>query len=94
MAAVLDELSGRLNCKPDEIAGRVEALQDEVKKLQTQLKKGAAGDLAGAADKLLAAAVETQRGEDHRRRDAGGAVGADATSNWTACDRRPAAPSW
>ena len=30
-----------------------------MKKLQTQLRKGTAGDLAGAADKLLAAAVET-----------------------------------
>ena len=58
-AALLDDLSGRLNCKPDEIAGRVAALQEEVKKLQTQLRKGTAGDLAGAADKLLAAAVET-----------------------------------
>ena len=57
-AALLDDLGGRLNCKPDEIAGRVAALQEELKKLQTQLKKGAAGDLAGAADKLLAAAVE------------------------------------
>jgi alanyl-tRNA synthetase len=57
-AALLDDLGGRLNCKPDEIAGRVAALQEEVKKLQTQLKKGTAGDLAGAADKLLAAAVE------------------------------------
>ena len=57
-AALLDDLSGRLNCKPDEIAGRIQALQDEVKKLQAQLKKGTAGDLAGAADKLLAAAVE------------------------------------
>ena len=57
-AALLDDLSGRLNCKPDEIAGRVAALQEEVKKLQTQLRKGTAGDLAGAADKLLAAATE------------------------------------
>jgi alanyl-tRNA synthetase len=57
-AALLDDLGGRLNCKPDEIAGRVAALQEEVKKLQTQLKKGAAGDLAGAADKLLATAAE------------------------------------
>ncbi len=56
--ALLDDLGGRLNCKPDEIAGRVAALQEEVKKLQTQMKKGAAGDLAGAADRLLAAAVE------------------------------------
>ena len=50
---------------------RVEALQEEIKKLQQQLKKGAAGDLAGAADKLLAAAVGGERGEGHRRRDAG-----------------------
>jgi alanyl-tRNA synthetase len=57
-AAWLDDLCGRLNCKPDEIAGRVAALQEEVKKLQTQVKKGTAGDLAGAADKLLATAVE------------------------------------
>ncbi len=56
-AALLDDLSGRLNCKPEEIAGRLAALQDEVKKLQTQIKKGTAGDLAGAADKLLAAAT-------------------------------------
>ena len=57
-AALLDDLSGRLNCKPEEIPNRIQALQDEVKKLQAQLKKGTAGDLAGAADKLLAAAVE------------------------------------
>ena len=57
-AALLDDLSGRLNCKPDEISNRIQALQDEVKKLQAQVKKGAAGDLAGAADKLLSAAVE------------------------------------
>jgi len=57
-AALLDDLGGRLNCKPDEIAGRVAALQEELKKLQTQLKKGAAGVWGAAADKLLAAAVE------------------------------------
>ena len=57
-AALLDDLSGRLNCKPDEMPNRIQALQDEVKKLQAQVKKGAAGDLAGAADKLLSAAIE------------------------------------
>ncbi len=57
-AALLDDLSGRLNCKPEEMPARIQALQDEVKKLQAQVKKGAAGDLAGAADKLLSAAVE------------------------------------
>src|SRR5262249_29548334 len=37
---------------------RVEALQEEVKKLQQQLKKGAATDLQGAGDRLLAGAAE------------------------------------
>ena len=57
MASVLDDLTGRFNCKPEEVAERVEALQDEIKKLQSQLKKGVAGDLNSAADKLLAAAT-------------------------------------
>jgi alanyl-tRNA synthetase len=59
-SALLDELTGRFNCKPEELPGRVEALQDEVKKLQQQLKKGAATDLQGAADKLLASATDVQ----------------------------------
>jgi alanyl-tRNA synthetase len=58
LAFVVDDLSGRLNCKPEEISARVEALQDEVKKLQSQLKKGTAGDLGSAADQLLASAAE------------------------------------
>jgi alanyl-tRNA synthetase len=58
LSAVVDDLTGRLNCKPEEIPARVEALQEEVKKLQAQLKKGTAGDLAGVADKLLAGATE------------------------------------
>jgi alanyl-tRNA synthetase len=37
---------------------RIDALQDEIKKLQKQLQKGAATDLAGAADKLLASAAQ------------------------------------
>ncbi len=58
LSGVVDELTARLNCKPDELPARVEALQEEVKKLQGQLKKGAAGDLAGAGDRLLASAAE------------------------------------
>jgi alanyl-tRNA synthetase len=58
LASVVDDLSGRLNCKPEEIAARVEALQDEVKKLQSQLKKGTTGDLGSAADQLLASAAD------------------------------------
>ena len=36
---------------------RIDALEEQLKKLQQQLKKGAAGDLQTAADKLLAGAV-------------------------------------
>ena len=58
MSSLLESLSARFNCKPDEVPARVESMQEEVKKLQTQLKKGAAGDAASAADKLLAEAVD------------------------------------
>jgi alanyl-tRNA synthetase len=58
LASLLGDLAGRFNCKPEELPARIDALQDEVKKLQQQLKKGSAGDLAGAADKLLAGAPE------------------------------------
>ena len=53
---VVDDLTARFRCKVDELPGRIDALQAEVKKLQDQLKKGTAGDLAGIADKLLTAA--------------------------------------
>ncbi len=58
LSSALEDLCGRLNCKPEELAGRVEALQEEVKKLQGQLRKGTAGDLAGAGDRLLAQAAD------------------------------------
>jgi alanyl-tRNA synthetase len=58
MDRILGSLAGRINCKPEELPSRVEALQEEIKKLQQQLKKGAAIDLAGSADRLLAAAAE------------------------------------
>ena len=53
---ILTEVTNRLACKPEEVADRVEALREEVKKLQSQLKKAASGDLTGAADKILAEA--------------------------------------
>jgi alanyl-tRNA synthetase len=56
LAATLDDLTARFQCRTEELPTRVEALQDEVKKLKTQLAKGAAADLAGAVDKLLASA--------------------------------------
>ncbi|HYT92158.1 MAG TPA: alanine--tRNA ligase [Gemmataceae bacterium] len=58
MASVIDEMVARFNCKPAEVASRIDALQEEIKKLQQQLKKGAAGDLQSAADKLLAGAQQ------------------------------------
>jgi alanyl-tRNA synthetase len=58
LASVVDDLTSRFNCSAEDLPRRVEVLQDEVKKLQAQLRKGAASDLAGAGDRLLAQAVE------------------------------------
>lgn len=60
LSSVLDTLSGRFNCKPEEVPARVEQLQEDLKKLQQQMKKGAAGDLASVADKLLADAEDVK----------------------------------
>ncbi|MFM7538517.1 MAG: alanine--tRNA ligase [Planctomycetota bacterium] len=54
---LLSEVAAKLTCKPEDAAERVDALREEVKKLQAQLKKAASGDLAGAADKILAEAA-------------------------------------
>jgi alanyl-tRNA synthetase len=56
--AVIADLAQRFRCQIEDIPGRVAALHEEIKKLQQQLKKGAAGDLQSAADKLLADATE------------------------------------
>jgi alanyl-tRNA synthetase len=56
--AILAELSGSFRCKADELPSRIAGLQEEVKKLQAQLKKGAATDLTAVGDKLLAAALD------------------------------------
>src|SRR5207237_2686677 len=56
--AILAQLAGRFRCRAAELPAKVEALADEVKRLQQQLRKGAATDLAGAADKLLASAEQ------------------------------------
>jgi alanyl-tRNA synthetase len=58
LSSVVDNLASRFNCAPENLPRRVEVLQEEVKKLQTQLRKGTASDLAGSGDKLLAGAVE------------------------------------
>ncbi len=58
LSKVVGDLAGKFNCSPDELPARVEAMQEELKKLQTQLKKGMAGDLNAAVDKLLAEAPD------------------------------------
>jgi alanyl-tRNA synthetase len=52
--AILADLTGRFRCQPEDLPARIEALQEQVKKLEQQLRKGAATDLQGVADKLLA----------------------------------------
>jgi alanyl-tRNA synthetase len=55
---VLGDLLARFRCRAEDLPKRIDALQDEIKKLQQQLKKGAATDLAGAADRLFDAASD------------------------------------
>ncbi len=58
LSAVVDELAARFNCAVEDVPRRVEVLQEEVKKLQAQLRKGAASDLSGVGDRLLASAID------------------------------------
>jgi alanyl-tRNA synthetase len=58
VAVAVDDLTARFQCKPEELPARVDALQDEVKKLKAQIAKGLAADLTGVVDKLLADAAE------------------------------------
>jgi alanyl-tRNA synthetase len=60
MDAVLTGLAGRFRCKPEEVPARIDSLQEEIKKLQQQLKKGTSTDLQGSADRLYDAAAEAQ----------------------------------
>jgi alanyl-tRNA synthetase len=55
---VLAELTGQFKCQVTDLPKRVHGLQDEIKKLQQQLKKGTGHDLAMVADKLLAEAMD------------------------------------
>jgi len=58
MSAVIDDLTARFNCKPADLPARIAALQEEVKRLQQQLKKGVAADLTGTIDKLIDSAPD------------------------------------
>ncbi|MBP3959712.1 alanine--tRNA ligase [Gemmata sp. G18] len=57
-SAIVDELAGAFQCRPDELQTRVSALQDQVKALQTQLKKAVGAALTGVVDELIASAPE------------------------------------
>jgi alanyl-tRNA synthetase len=56
--AILGALTDRFRCKPEDLPGRIESLQEEMKKLQNQMRKGAAADLTTISDKLLADAEQ------------------------------------
>lgn len=56
--AVLGELTGQFKCQVVDLPKRIHGLQEEIKKLQQQLKKGTGHDLALVADKLLADAMD------------------------------------
>src|SRR5262249_32964267 len=58
--AILTNMTARFRCKPEDLPARIEALQEENKKLQQQVRKGAATDLQGVADKLLDGATDVQ----------------------------------
>jgi alanyl-tRNA synthetase len=58
--AVLAELTGRFRCRIEELPARIDTLQEQIKRLEQQLKKGAAVDLGGVADKLFASAAEVK----------------------------------
>ena len=55
---ILREVSRSLKAAPDELAGRVEALQTQVKDAKKKAKAGAKADLGAAFDKLKAATRE------------------------------------
>jgi alanyl-tRNA synthetase len=60
LASVVDELAGRFNCRPEQLPERIDGLQDEIRKLLQQIKKGVAGDLQSAADKVYAGGIEVK----------------------------------
>jgi alanyl-tRNA synthetase len=60
LSAIVNALTERFRCKPEDLPKRIEGLQEEVKKLEQQVKKGTAGDVQSAADKLFNKAEEVQ----------------------------------
>ncbi|QGJ72131.1 Alanine--tRNA ligase [Planctomycetales bacterium 10988] len=54
----LTDAAGTLRCTPQDLPERIASLQQELKKLDKQLKSGAVADLQGEADKLFQRAKE------------------------------------
>ena len=54
LAGVAEDLAAKLQCPPEQLPARVAAMQDELKRVQAQLKKSQAADLTQTVDKLLA----------------------------------------
>ncbi|MFM8272223.1 MAG: alanine--tRNA ligase, partial [Gemmata sp.] len=57
-SAIVDDLAGVFQCRPDELEERVRALQEQTKALQTQLKKAVGAALTGVVDELIASAPD------------------------------------
>src|SRR5204863_6036441 len=55
-SAVVDELIAKFQCRPEEVPACVDALQDQLKAVQTQLKKAVGAALTGIVDELIAGA--------------------------------------
>jgi alanyl-tRNA synthetase len=55
--SIVEDLTGKLNCKPEELATRLTALQDEIKRLQTAAKKAAIAEVGNTIDRLIASAT-------------------------------------
>ena len=58
LTGTVDELTGKFLCKPEELPARIDALQDELKKLKAQVAKNQAAELGNVVDKLLAEATD------------------------------------
>jgi alanyl-tRNA synthetase len=57
-STIVDDLAAKFQCRVEELPTRIDAMHDQVKKLQDQLKKGAAANLGDFIDKLIADAAE------------------------------------
>jgi alanyl-tRNA synthetase len=53
-STTVEDLTARFQCRVEELPGRIDTLQDELKKLKTQLGKYAAAELAATVDRLIA----------------------------------------